>query len=74
MHLLALKSYTEPEILLRLKQDGLSASDKAKLHDVLSQVGQPNRQNKYLLLPKHFGDVRPDWPAYDKDDRATIEK
>lgn len=72
VHLLALKAYTEPEILLRLKRDGLSDADKAKLHDVLCQVGQPNRQHKFLLLPKLFGDVRLDWPAYDNEDRAII--
>lgn len=38
MHLLALKPYKKPELLLRLQKDGLSPQDKDSLDSLLQQV------------------------------------
>lgn len=38
MHLLALKPYKKPELLLRLQKDGLSLQDKDSLDSLLQQV------------------------------------
>lgn len=38
IHLLALKPYKKPELILRLQKDGLSLSDKDSLDSLLQQV------------------------------------
>lgn len=47
-HLLALRPYKRPELILRLQKDGLTAADKDTLDSVLSEV------NHALLTPDKY--------------------
>lgn len=47
-HLLALRPYKRPELILRLKKDGLSAEDKDMLESVVMEVSLINKCIFYL--------------------------
>ncbi|VDP98553.1 unnamed protein product [Trichobilharzia regenti] len=51
IHILALRPYQRPELLLRLSRDGLSRTQKDQISDILSAVGRVGRQSAYYLLP-----------------------
>lgn len=47
LHLLALKPYKKPELILRLQKDGLQQSDKDCLNSLLQQVPAPAPDQHY---------------------------
>ncbi|VDP94327.1 unnamed protein product [Echinostoma caproni] len=72
IHLLALRPYQRPELLLRLKRDGLTQTQKNQLDDVLSDVGQQGRRLAYHLTPNVFCELDPYWPGYSAGERKRI--
>ncbi|XP_063770808.1 RNA polymerase II elongation factor ELL isoform X2 [Pseudophryne corroboree] len=75
MHLLALKPYKKPELILRLQKDGLSTQDKDLLDGLLQQVA--NRSAKdctYTLKDCMYTEVQKDWPGYSEGDQQLLKR
>ncbi|XP_022605932.1 RNA polymerase II elongation factor ELL-like isoform X1 [Seriola dumerili] len=86
-HLLALRPYKRPELILRLQKDGLSAGDKDMLDSVLTeviffsvlprqiQVGQLNSRDKTFVLKESlYKDLQKDWPGYTSGDQQLLKR
>lgn len=74
-HLLALKPYKKPELLLRLQKDGLKANDKDELDAVLKEVGQPSgKDNAFVLKDSLFKELQKDWPGYTSGDQQLLKR
>uniref|UniRef100_A0A667XUA5 Elongation factor RNA polymerase II n=1 Tax=Myripristis murdjan TaxID=586833 RepID=A0A667XUA5_9TELE len=74
-HLLALKPYKKPELILRLQKDGLSQSDKDSLDSHLQQVANLNaRDNTFTLKDSLFKDIQKDWPGYTEGDQQLLKR
>ncbi|XP_069137505.1 RNA polymerase II elongation factor ELL-like [Argopecten irradians] len=75
IHLLALRPYKKPELLLRLKADGILEKDKDTITTVLQQVATfIPRDNKYSLARHAFSEVRQDWKFYTDNDKELVKK
>ncbi|XP_072313785.1 RNA polymerase II elongation factor ELL-like [Eucyclogobius newberryi] len=74
-HLLALKAYRKPELLLRLQRDGLRAEDKDELETTLHQVGQlSSKDNAFVLKDGLFKELQKDWPGYTAGDQQLLKR
>ncbi|XP_048844888.1 RNA polymerase II elongation factor ELL-like [Brienomyrus brachyistius] len=74
-HLLALKPYSRPELVLRLQKDGLSAQDRHALDSLLQQVADLNsRDNSFTLKDCLFKEVQKDWPGYSEGDQQLLKR
>ncbi|KAJ8278881.1 hypothetical protein COCON_G00059470 [Conger conger] len=74
-HLLALKPFRKPELILRLQKDGLSPHDKDTLDSLLQQVANLNaRDNTFTLKDCMFKDVQKDWPGYSEGDQQLLKR
>ncbi|XP_072516723.1 RNA polymerase II elongation factor ELL [Salminus brasiliensis] len=75
VHLLALKPYRKPELLVRLTKDGLSIQDKDTLDSLLQQVANLNsKDNTFTLKDCLFKDVQKDWPGYTEVDQQILKR
>ncbi|XP_076880664.1 RNA polymerase II elongation factor ELL isoform X2 [Brachyhypopomus gauderio] len=75
LHLLALKPYRKPELLVRLTKDSLSAHDKDTLDGLLQQVANLNsKDNTYTLKDCLFKEVQKDWPGYTEVDQQILKR
>ncbi|KAF7664117.1 hypothetical protein LDENG_00189340, partial [Lucifuga dentata] len=74
-HLLALKPYKKPELILRLQKDGLSPLDKDFLDSHLQQVANLNgKDNTFTLKDSLFKDIQKDWPGYTEGDQQLLKR
>ncbi|KAM8916823.1 RNA polymerase II elongation factor ELL-like isoform 2-T3 [Spinachia spinachia] len=74
-HLLALRPYKRPELILRLQKDGLTARDKDILDGELLEVGQLNtRDNTYVLKDGLYKELQRDWPGYSSGDQQLLKR
>ncbi|KAM6104843.1 RNA polymerase II elongation factor ELL2-like [Pterocles gutturalis] len=74
IHLLALKSYKKPELLARLRRDGVKQKDRDSLGIILQQVTNLNtKDNTYSLKNYLFKDIQKDWPGYSERERELLE-
>ncbi|CAL8308865.1 unnamed protein product [Lota lota] len=74
-HLLALKPYRKPELILRLQKDGLSQADKDTLDSHLQQVANLNgKDNTFTLKDSLFKDIQKDWPGYTEGDQQLLKR
>ncbi|XP_053558935.1 RNA polymerase II elongation factor ELL [Bombina bombina] len=75
VHLLALKSYKKPELILRLQKDGLSIQDKDSLDGLLQQVANLSaKESTYTLKDCMYKEVQKDWPGYSEGDQQLLKK
>ncbi|XP_050950577.1 RNA polymerase II elongation factor ELL [Labeo rohita] len=75
VHLLALKPYRKPELLVRLTKDGLSLQDKETLDSLLQQVANLNsKDNTFTLKDCLFKEVQKDWPGYTEVDQQILKR
>ncbi|XP_063356027.1 RNA polymerase II elongation factor ELL-like [Pelmatolapia mariae] len=75
MHLLALRPYRRPELILRLQKDGLTAGDKNMLDSVLMEVAQLNsRDSTYVLKDSLYKELQKDWPGYSSGDQQLLKR
>ncbi|MCI4383791.1 hypothetical protein PGIGA_G00030710 [Pangasianodon gigas] len=75
VHLLALKPYRKPELLVRLTKDGLSPQDKDTLDSLLQQVANLNsKDNTFTLKDCLFKEVQKDWPGYTEVDQQILKR
>lgn len=73
IHLLAIRPYKKPELIIRLRKDGIREKDKDSLGSILSQVAI-TKDNSFTLAKHAYADVRMDWPFYTDDDRDKLKK
>ncbi|XP_072261137.1 RNA polymerase II elongation factor ELL isoform X2 [Pyxicephalus adspersus] len=75
MHLLALKPYKKPELILRLQKDGLSIQDKDSLDGLLQQVANLSAKDcTYTLKDCIYKEVQKDWPGYSESDQQLLKR
>uniref|UniRef100_A0AAX7T5M6 OCEL domain-containing protein n=1 Tax=Astatotilapia calliptera TaxID=8154 RepID=A0AAX7T5M6_ASTCA len=75
VHLLALKPYKKPELILRLQKDGLSPLDKDSLDSHLQQVANLNgRENTFTLKDFLYKEIQKDWPGYTEGDQQLLKR
>ncbi|KAL3867101.1 hypothetical protein ACJMK2_044332 [Sinanodonta woodiana] len=75
IHLLAVRPYKKPELILRLQKDGTREKDKHSLSSILLQVAQLNTKDNSYHLAKHiYNEVKLEWPFYSEDDRQLLKK
>ncbi|KAM7406367.1 hypothetical protein PAMP_000747 [Pampus punctatissimus] len=75
IHLLALKPYRKPELLLWLERERVSPKDKAELGAILEEVAKVNpKDSSYLLRDDFYKHVRRDWPGYSEEERQLISR
>ncbi|XP_059208858.1 RNA polymerase II elongation factor ELL-like [Centropristis striata] len=74
-HLLALRPYKRPELILRLQRDGLTPRDKDLLDSALTEAGQLNIRDKTFVLKDNlYKDLQKDWPGYSSGDRLLLKR
>uniref|UniRef100_T1IUD5 OCEL domain-containing protein n=1 Tax=Strigamia maritima TaxID=126957 RepID=T1IUD5_STRMM len=73
IHLLAVHSYKKPELILRLKKDGIKEKDKKGLAGILTQVAIM-KNNKFDLAKHVWSEVQDDWPFYTEADRQLLKE
>ncbi|XP_047437225.1 RNA polymerase II elongation factor ELL-like isoform X2 [Mugil cephalus] len=75
VHLLALKPYKKPELLLWLERERATPKDKAELGAVLEEVAKVNpKDSSYLLRDDFYKHVQRDWPGYSEEERQLISR
>ncbi|XP_034734147.1 RNA polymerase II elongation factor ELL [Etheostoma cragini] len=75
VHLLALKPYRKPELLLWLERERASPKDKADLTSVLDEVGKlNNKDHSYSLKDELYRYVQRDWPGYLEEEKQLIHR
>jgi len=73
IHLLAVRPYKKPELLLRMHKDGMKEKDKKNISQLLREVSDC-RNNVYELRRSMWNDVAEDWPFYTEQDRAQLRR
>ncbi|KAM7015216.1 RNA polymerase II elongation factor ELL2-like [Tautogolabrus adspersus] len=75
IHLLALKPYRKPELLLWLERERAGPKDKTELGAILEEVAKVNpRDSSYLLRDDLYRHVQRDWPGYSEEERQLISR
>ncbi|XP_056137293.1 RNA polymerase II elongation factor ELL2 [Lampris incognitus] len=75
IHLLALKPYKKPELLLWLERERASPKDKADLTSVLDEVAKLNPKDHGLTLKDElYRQVQRDWPGYLEEEKQLIHR
>ncbi|XP_034032426.1 RNA polymerase II elongation factor ELL isoform X2 [Thalassophryne amazonica] len=75
IHLLALKPYKKPELLLWLVRERANPKDRAELTSVLEEVSKWNpKDNSYSLKPELFKHVQRDWPGYLEEEKQLVHR
>ncbi|XP_041827123.1 RNA polymerase II elongation factor ELL-like [Melanotaenia boesemani] len=75
MHLLALRPYRRPELILRLQRDGLTEENKDMLDSLLMEVGQfSDRDSTFVLKDGLYKELQKDWPGYTSGDQQLLKR
>ncbi|KAL6479222.1 hypothetical protein MHYP_G00126550 [Metynnis hypsauchen] len=75
IHLLALKPYKKPELLLWLERERASPKDKADLSAVLEEVAKLNpKDHSFTLRDDFYRKVQRDWPGYMEEEKQLIHR
>ncbi|MFT7806729.1 RNA polymerase II elongation factor ELL2-like [Arapaima gigas] len=75
IHLLALKPYRKPELLLWLERDRASPRDKADLGTVLEEVAKQNpKDQSFTLKDEFYRYIQRDWPGYQEEEKQFIQR
>ncbi|XP_074533942.1 RNA polymerase II elongation factor ELL2 isoform X2 [Halichoeres trimaculatus] len=75
IHLLALKPYKKPELLLWLERERASQKDKADLTSVLDEVAKLNpKDHSFSLKDELYKHVQKDWPGYLEEEKQLIHR
>ncbi|XP_076013977.1 RNA polymerase II elongation factor ELL-like isoform X2 [Genypterus blacodes] len=74
-HMLALRPYKRPDLILRLQKDGLTAGDQDMLDAMLLEVGQINtRDNTFVLKDALYKELQKNWPGYSSGDQQLLKR
>eukprot|EP00062_Callorhinchus_milii_P002358 gi/632938467/ref/XP_007905086.1/ PREDICTED: RNA polymerase II elongation factor ELL3 isoform X2 [Callorhinchus milii] len=75
IHLLALKPYKKPELILWLEREKNDPKDKADLPFVLDQVAKLNQKdNSYTIKDELYKEVQQDWIGYSEEEKQLIRR
>ncbi|KAG7269739.1 hypothetical protein CRUP_006152 [Coryphaenoides rupestris] len=75
IHLLALKPYRKPELLLWLERERASPKDKADLTSVLEEIAKLNPKDpSYTLKEELYRHVQRDWPGYLEEEKQLVHR
>ncbi|XP_041074678.1 RNA polymerase II elongation factor ELL2-like isoform X2 [Polyodon spathula] len=75
IHLLALKPYKKPELILWLEREKANPKDKADLAPVLDAVAKVNsKENSYTLKDEYYRHVQRDWPGYTEEEKQVLHR
>ncbi|KAG5839728.1 hypothetical protein ANANG_G00208020 [Anguilla anguilla] len=75
LHLLALKPYRKPELLLWLDRERAGPRDKADLGSVLEEVAKLNpKDQSFTLKDELYVHVQKDWPGYQEEERQLLHR
>ncbi|XP_005470820.1 RNA polymerase II elongation factor ELL [Oreochromis niloticus] len=75
IHLLALKPYRKPELLLWLDRERATPKDKADLTSVLEEVAKLSpKDHSYSLKDELYRHVQRDWPGYLEEEKQLIHR
>jgi len=73
IHLLAVRPYKKPELLLRMYKDGVKEKDKKNISLLLREVSEC-KNNVFELKRTMWNDVLEDWPFYSELDKAALRR
>ncbi|XP_078283163.1 RNA polymerase II elongation factor ELL isoform X3 [Rhinoraja longicauda] len=74
-HLLALKPYKKPELIVWLEREKANPKDKAELSCILDQVAKLNvKDNSYTLKDELYKEIQQDWPGYSDEEKQLIRR
>ncbi|KAJ8344082.1 hypothetical protein SKAU_G00314110 [Synaphobranchus kaupii] len=75
LHLLALKPYRKPELLLWLDRERASPKDKTDLGSVLEEVAKLNpKDHSFTLKDELYPHIQKDWPGYQDEERQLLHR
>jgi len=73
IHLLAVRPYKKPELLLRMYKDGVKEKDKKSIGLILREVSEC-KNNVFELKRTMWNDVCEDWAFYTELDKAALRR
>eukprot|EP00063_Salmo_salar_P029190 XP_014004025.1 PREDICTED: RNA polymerase II elongation factor ELL2-like [Salmo salar] len=75
IHVLALKPYRKPELLLWLERERATPKDKTDLGAVLDEVAKLNhKDHSFTLKDEFYRHVQKDWPGYLEEEKPLIHR
>ncbi|XP_053720877.1 RNA polymerase II elongation factor ELL2-like isoform X1 [Synchiropus splendidus] len=75
IHLLALKAYRKPELLLWLERERVDPKDRVELGAILEEVAKvSSKDSSYVLKDDFYKHVRRDWPNYSEEERQLASR
>lgn len=73
IHLLALRPFKRPEIILKIQQEGVRKEERKCLGQILTNISSM-RDNVYYLHRHIWNDVQEDWPFYTEQERQSLKR
>ena len=76
IHLLAIKPYSKPELMLKLsKNNPLNDKEKESLDSILQSVGILNKTNQFELANEiMLNEVKEEWQFYNQNEKIQLKK
>lgn len=73
IHLLAVRPYKKPELILRINKDGIKEKEKKNISLLLREVAEC-KMNVYELKRTMWNDVHEDWSFYTESDKVALKR
>jgi len=73
IHLLAVRPYKKPELLVRISKDGLRDRDRKNITQELKSISFL-KDNSYHLMRHIWNDVHEEWPFFSEEERHTLKR
>uniref|UniRef100_A0A182JXX5 OCEL domain-containing protein n=1 Tax=Anopheles christyi TaxID=43041 RepID=A0A182JXX5_9DIPT len=73
IHMLALKPYKRPELVVKLQQDGVRKEEMKCTQQILKTISS-TRDGVLILHRNIWNEVQDDWPFYSEQDRQAIKR
>jgi len=73
IHLLAVRPYKKPELLLRMNRDGIKEKEKKNITNMLKSIVSM-KDNSYHLYKHIWNEVREDWPFFTEEERNMLKR
>uniref|UniRef100_A0A182WCP9 OCEL domain-containing protein n=1 Tax=Anopheles minimus TaxID=112268 RepID=A0A182WCP9_9DIPT len=73
IHMLALKPYKRPELVVKLQQDGVRKEEMKCTQQILKTISS-SRDGVLILHRNIWNEVQDDWPFYSEQDRQAVKR
>uniref|UniRef100_A0A182Q236 RNA polymerase II elongation factor ELL N-terminal domain-containing protein n=1 Tax=Anopheles farauti TaxID=69004 RepID=A0A182Q236_9DIPT len=73
IHMLALKPYKRPELVVKLQQDGVRKEEMKCTQQILKTISS-TRDGVLILHRNIWNEVQDDWPFYSEQDRQAVKR